>query len=342
MASRVKVIKEDKVGNYFSRPKTKRAFISTGSKVLDLALGGGWAEGLVSNVVGDKSTGKTLLAIEACANFAIKYDGKRPMQTVDEKTGKIKVVTAPLGKVFYRETESAFDQNYAGALGMPISRIDFGEGQLDTVEDFFEDMQRCIAKLKGVPGLYILDSLDALSDRAEMARDIDKGTYGTNKPKQLSEMFRRLVRAMQRANMTLIVISQVRSKIGIGFGRNTTRSGGRALDFYCSQVLYLQHIGAIVKAIKGIKRPTGIKIKSKCDKNKVALPLREAAFSLLFGYGINDRAACINWLKENRSPIKKEMIPKIKLAELHERVERRWWEIEDSFLPTKKKYGVEA
>lgn len=321
MVARTKLKSEpstERVGNYFARAKTKRQFIPTGCKVLDLALGGGWAEGLIANIVGDKSTGKTLLAIEACANFANKH---------------------PKGKIFYRETESAFDNDYAEALGMPIDRVDFGE-QLDTVEDWFEDMQRCLTKLKGAPGLYILDSLDALSDRAEMSRDIDKGTYGTNKPKQLSEMFRRLVRAMRKANMTLIVISQVRSKIGVSFGRNTTRSGGRALDFYAVQVLYLQYIGAITKAaLKGIKRPTGVKIKSRCDKNKVALPLREAGFSILFGYGINDRAACINWLKESKVPVRKQDLPKIKLAELHQRVEKRWWEIETAFLPTKRKYA---
>jgi recombination protein RecA len=304
-----------KVGNYFSRPKRKLQFLSTGCKVLDLALGGGWAEGRVINIVGDKSTGKTLLAIEACANFAIKY---------------------PKGRMYYREAEAAFDQDYAEALGMPVDRVDFGVNEMETVEDFFEDMSKVIAKAKDIPSLYIIDSLDALSDRAEMSREIDKGTYGANKPKQLSEMFRRLVRKMQRANITLMVISQVRSKIGISFGRNTTRSGGRALDFYSSQVLYLQHIGAISKTIKGIKRPTGIKIKSKCDKNKVSLPLREASFTLLFGYGINDRLACIDWLKENKSGLKET--EGIKTSVLHERVERRWYEIEDSFLPKRKKY----
>jgi predicted ATP-dependent serine protease len=52
-------------GNYFAHPKTKLKFIPSGCKLLDLALGGGWARGRVANIVGDKSTGKTLLCIEA-------------------------------------------------------------------------------------------------------------------------------------------------------------------------------------------------------------------------------------------------------------------------------------
>jgi RecA/RadA recombinase len=72
---RVKLVKAAKEranggGNYFTNPKTKLKFISTGCKMFDLALGGGWAENRISNIVGDKSTGKTLLCIEAAANFA--------------------------------------------------------------------------------------------------------------------------------------------------------------------------------------------------------------------------------------------------------------------------------
>src|SRR6476659_1259045 len=74
-------------GNYFSLPKNDVDFISSGCKMLDLALGGGWAEERIINIVGDKSSGKTLLCIEASANFAIKH-----------KKGKIR----------YRESERAF------------------------------------------------------------------------------------------------------------------------------------------------------------------------------------------------------------------------------------------
>jgi recombination protein RecA len=334
-----RVRSSEPTSNYFAHPKTSLKFIPSGCKTLDLALGGGWARGRVANIVGDKSTGKTLLCIEASANFSI---------------------VAPKGKIRYREAEAAFDNSYAKALGMPIERIDFGQNDkaFETIEDMFEDLDAIISKAKG-PELMIVDSLDALSDRAESERKIDEGTYGTAKAKLLSELFRRLVRKMNNKDVTLLIVSQVRDKIAtISFGRNTTRSGGRALDFYASQVLYLAHVGRIVKTVSGLKRPTGVKVQAKLDKNKVALPFREAAFSIRFGYGIDDAQACVDWLKETNSlklaGIKADEVSNYldymlsltveqeaqELAKLREIVERRWYEIEGKMLTPRAKYGA--
>lgn len=325
-------------GSYFAAPKSNLEFIPTGSKLLDLCLGGGWAEERVANIVGDKSTGKTLLCIEACANFLRKY---------------------PNGLLYYREAEAAFDREYAAALGMPVKSVVFGE-PLETVEDLFEDLVKVIeyaTRLKR-KALYILDSLDALSDRAELDRDMDEGTYGANKAKNLSQLFRRLVRKLAGAGVTVIIVSQIRSKIGdFGFGRKTTRSGGKALDFYASQVVYLQHVGQIPQTISGIKRIIGIEIKFMCDKNKISLPFRGGGFNIMFGYGIDDSASCVEWLKEAkglkllRLP-EKEIKPylvelqamndnsyRAELKDIHAAVETKWYEIETTFLPKRRKYN---
>jgi len=324
-------------GNYFAGPKANLSFIPSGCKLLDLALGGGWAEGRIGNVVGDKSSGKTLLCIEACANFANKYDD---------------------GNILYRECEAAFDEDYAAALGMPLDRVDFGKGLMNTVEDMFDDISDCLKLSRKEPSLYILDSLDSLSDRAEMERDMDEGTYGTDKARKLSQMFRRLTRDMANHHLTMIIVSQVRSKIGVSFGKTTTRSGGRALDFYASQVVGLANIGTVKRTMSKLERITGLKIKAKVEKNKVGLPLRDAEFEIKFGYGVDDLLACMEWLGEAGSlpelgvaqaKIKAWVRETNKLPDdeywdevkrVHELVERRWYEVEQTFLPTRKKYVV--
>jgi recombination protein RecA len=296
-------------GLYFSSPKTDIQFVSSGCTTLDLALGGGFARGRIANIVGDSSTGKTLLAIEASANF---------------------VLSEPKAIVRYREAESAFDQAYAAALGFPLDKVDFGE-PIETIEDMFEDLQKVVEGAKG-PELYIVDSLDALSDRAEMERDIDQGNYGAEKAKKLSQLFRRSVRGLAEKDVTVIIISQVRDNItAMPFAKKHTRSGGKALNFYASQVCWLTQIKKLDRTISNVKRIIGVQVKAVIEKNKIALPYREAVFDINFGYGIRDWNACAEFWKQ----VTGEIIPKdTPLEDLQKMVTKEWWELENKFLPT--------
>src|SRR5215469_8559513 len=121
--------KESKENGIYFGPKNLK-FVNTGCTLLNLVIsalgsGGGWPLGRVVNIVGDKSTGKTLLAEEAMANFLLAY---------------------PKGKVYYRESEAAFDTAYAKALGLNTDKVDFGPDGEDsiwsTIEDVFEDLDR--------------------------------------------------------------------------------------------------------------------------------------------------------------------------------------------------------
>lgn len=293
-------------GLYFSKPKTDIQFIRSGCTILDLALGGGWARRRVANVVGDSSSGKTLLMIEMAANFVMQ-----------EKKAIVR----------YRECEEAFDDAYAEALGFPLDKVDFGD-PIDTIEDVFEDLLKVIEGARG-PEAYIVDSLDSLSDREELARDIDKGTFGAAKAKKLSELFRRLIRALSSKDVTVFFVSQVRDNIGVMIGKKHTRSGGKALQFYSSQVLWLSQIGKIVREVKGIKRATGVNILAKVDKNKIGLPYREAQFPIKFAYGIDDYRACTDFLKTTKTDFSKD----VPIEDLQRLVSDKWWEIEREFLP---------
>jgi recombination protein RecA len=323
-------------GSYFARPNQTLTMIPSGSKLLDLALGGGWAKGRVSNVIGDKASGKTLLAIEACNNFCRMFKD---------------------GKPYYRESESAFDKPYAEALGMPLDRIDFGSKPFVAVEDMFDELSDVTKEAKHGPIFYVCDSLDALSDRGELERDMDEGSYGAAKAKKLSEMFRRVIQPLEDAGVTLFIISQIRDKVGaLAFQRKWTRTGGKALDFYSSQILFLIQEGLHKREKSGIERVVGVNVHAKMEKNKIGLPYREANFKIIFGFGIDDVDACLKWLKAHKSielmdlkdadiPHYKQRLEKMPDAEywvevkrLYTVVQKRWYEVETDFLPTRKKY----
>ena len=264
--------------NYFVDQKSPLEFIPTGAVVLDCVLGGGWPLGRVANLVGDSSSGKTLLAIEAMANFAKKW---------------------PRGRIFYRESESAFDDDYAAALGIPVDRVErLAPDEFATVEDFFEDLGRCIDETRKahIPSIYICDSLDALADEAELKLKFNEGSYGGTKPKQLGKLFRQKVSDVEASQMCLIIISQTRSKIGSMFPQKT-RSGGDALNFYASQILWLSHLGDVEKTRGGVKRVTGIDIRAKCTKSKISIPRRTCDFTITFGHGIDDMLSSLDFLE---------------------------------------------
>lgn len=333
MVERIKISKPSTGGGlYFSSPKKNIPFIPTGSKLLDLALGGGWARQRIANVIGDKSTGKTLLAIEACANFNF---------------------AVPKGRIRYRETEQAFDAPYAKAIGMPVDKVDFGD-PLDTVEDLFDDLT-AICKGAKSEELVIVDSLDSLSDRDELARGFDEASYGGQKAKYMSKMFRMLRRDLAASKVTVFIVSQIRDKMNAGYGKKTTRSGGRALDFYATHIVNLAYVGRVPKTVSGIKRSAGIKVEAFVEKNKISIPFREAAFRIMFGYGIDDTHACLEWLKlagrlkqlgiknvnEHMTQTNKlsDSDYRQELARIHACVEKNWYDIEQGFVPQRRKYG---
>ena len=330
-------------GIYYSAPLGLE-YVKSGSTLLDLcatnSVAGCWPLGRVSNVIGDKSTGKTLVAIEACANFYKQY---------------------PKGHIWYRETESAFDTSYAASIGMPVEHINKGEKKwtkFDTVEDVFDDLSEKIAATKkaGVPCLYIVDSLDALSDKAELKRKIEDRDY-PRKPALLSQLFRRKIREIEESQTHLMIISQIRTNIGAMFGDKTSRTGGRALDFYSSLVFKLAHIGQLSRTIKGEKRVTGVRIKAKCTKNKIGPAFRECEFILRFSYGIENYESSMEWLlarggakllgisaaaADTLVDDSAEWDPETysaREAELVEAVAETWMQIEKEFRPTRPKYG---
>jgi hypothetical protein len=185
-------------------------------------------------------------------------------------------------------------------MGLPLEISMTEPSQLRTVEDFYKDLDGFLDTLPGgnTPAMYVLDSLDALSDDAEVERDFDKGSYGAEKAKLLSKIFRLLVGKLTEKNCFLLVISQIRDKIGVMFGETKTRSGGHALDFYASQVVWLAQVQSLKRTVSGIERPYGVIIKAKNKKCKVGMPFRDAEFPLLFGYGIDDEVSMIKWLKD--------------------------------------------
>jgi len=326
-------------------------FLETGSTLLNLAasqkgVDGGWARGRIINIVGDGSSGKTLLSLEACAHafYGLK---KKPSR-----------LYPPIKDLFI------VYNNAEGVMDFPLEEMygdEFMNGiewiQTPIAEDFGEDYQRRVKALKtGQCLIYVVDSIDALVPRASadrmekiLNREKAPGSMGAEKAKFFSSgFFSHLCGLMEGKDSTLICISQVRQKIGVMFGETRYRTGGEALNFYTHQVCWLAHVGRLEKTFRSQKRTYGVDIKATFKRSKVAKPFRTAQFSILFDYGLDDINSMIDYLygkKEivwNDAKMKREEFiqlledPPDDLLRLRQAVEKDWLEVEAAIAPQRK------
>lgn len=276
--------------------KKEKKFIKTGSLLLDLALGGGILRGSIFNIFGDESTGKTLVAVS--------------VGVMAQKDG---------GYIVYDDAEGTLDIHRAvKVMGLDPERAIYRKDR--TVETLYKGLLSEVIKHKknmkksGKEDfcLYVLDSLDALHTNIS-ASVIEKATEEArkkgveveeldvsmrdklDKSAMMSWLLSVLGGELSSCDITLMVISQVRAKVGVMFGDKDDISGGKALKFYSSQRVQLYDIGKI----KIGDKIEGVKVRAKVKKNKVDKPFREAVFPIYFEYGIDDVESCIDFLREN-------------------------------------------
>lgn len=249
------------------------AFLGTGSTVLNCACTGnpfnGIGAGTVLLIAGGSDTGKTFIVLCACAEAANNPDFDNYDIVYDDVEAALAIkVTKMFGeKMAKRIRPPAVTQN-----GTPIYS--------NTVEDLTGNLvNHCRT---GKPFIYVVDSVDALTDTAELERTIEygrkvqelqnergeydadnpeegmtiiktEGSYKVNKPKILSEMLRTVCLELRRTGSILILISQLRDNVNArtAMFQPETRSGGRALKYYASHEIWLKNIKKINASAKG-------------------------------------------------------------------------------------------
>ena len=335
--------------------KTRVEFISTGSILLNLAMSGkgkdgGYARGRIVNLVGDGSSGKTLLALEACAQAY--YNLNKKATDLFPAVKKITIVYNNVEGVMDFPIEDMYGQEFVEAIEWV---------RFDTAETVGRDYLKRVKDLKkGEFLLYIIDSIDAMSSTASKKRAEDSikkdkdqdGSYGMEKQKYFSStLFPRACEYMEGKDATMICISQVRENINAGlFGAKHYRVGGKALDFYTHQVAWLAQIAKLSKEFRSTKKIYGVRTKAKLNRNKVAKPFREAEFDILFDYGVDDIGSMLTYMYGTARDIQWEgvdykRIDLIKHLEdnpkeydkLVEMVVQDWDEIEEIIKPKRKR-----
>lgn len=247
-------------------------WLSTGTFPLDAILGGGLPVGRITEVYGDTSTGKSLLAAQVAA--------------LAQEDGHI---------VVYVDTETAVSLPIMEAVGVDVDKLIYDSP--DTVEEVFELFDDAIeSKKKHSPDslmLLIWDSIAATSAGAEMKDPYGKATMAQH-ARLISQGLRKITRKISKGRVCALFLNQTRQKIGVMFGSKVATFGGKAVGFHSSVRVELR----LTRKIKDAGRVTGIETKATVVKNKVAMPFMSAVLPIFFGYGVDNALASFHWLKD--------------------------------------------
>lgn len=236
--------------------------ISTGALTLDTALGiGGLPRGRVVEIYGPESSGKSTLALTTVA-----------------KAQAMGLTCA------YIDAEHALDPVYMQEVGVDLDNLllaqpDYGEQGLDILDRLLRT---------GEIGVIVIDSVAALVPKAELDGEMEQAHMGLQ-ARMMAKALRKVTGLAAQHNTLIIFLNQLRNKIGVMFGNPETTPGGMSLKFYSS-------VRIDVRKKEDLKNKagelTGIRVKAKIIKNKMAPPMKITEFNINYAQGI-DEYGCV-------------------------------------------------
>jgi len=272
----------NKPGKKFYTPIDVNKVVSTGSTLLDLNIsggrirGGGIPGGIMVEIFGPASSGKTALLVDIGAS-------------VQNKGGDVDII----------DPEARLDKEYTRIYGLELPkdryyRFDLVEEVFDFIKDQWNPVNPDVINMLGC------DSIAALSTEMEMG-DGDK--RGQKKAKDLHSGCRTSARVISKDNKLVVFTNQ---QLDGEYGPTT--SGGKAVGFYSSLRLQVKFKKKITKdkdftASTGAKKVSvsksiGIESEVTVIKSSIDDSYRQSPLYIIGGVGIDDVRANLQWLKE--------------------------------------------
>ena len=243
--------------------------ISTGSyalnKIISGKYNGGVPIGMITQFIGQASTAKTVF-------------GTHILREAQRK-GYYSIII---------DSENAYSPKFAVTLGIDPEKLIYAAPP--TVEDCFDTIQKTIEAIReedtDTPIVVFYDSLAVSPSKAEMDSEGYEGNnmQGAVRAKTIGAALRKINPILRPKNVALVLVNQIRTKVGVMYGDpRTSAAGGNALDYYLGVNLETAKTDTIGEK----DNPTGIRGKVRNKKNKIIEPFKSCEFELVFNEGLN-------------------------------------------------------
>lgn len=268
------VINKLRNAGLLSEEPTDLGFVSTGSYALNwvisgMARKGGIPIGRITQFYGEASTAKTVFATHILKDAQDK--------------GYYAVLI---------DSENSYSSEFAETLGLDPEKLIYAAP--DTLEDCFHTIETIVDDIRKVdldtPIVVAYDSLAVSPCKKELEADNfdSDNMIGALRAKLTGAALRRINTQVLKKKFALVVINQIRSKVGVMYGNpETLASGGNSLEFYLgvSMKTISNKTKDIIKDDNGV--PIGIQGRLANKKNKCSHPFRSCEFKLLYDKGLD-------------------------------------------------------
>lgn len=221
---------------------------------LNYQMGGGIPFGKIVEIMGEESSGKSLMAY----NFA-------------------KCCQQMGGHVIWVDAEQSWMNSWAEQNGLDLSCVTvLNDTQIETISDALADLAIYYRSqlVNNEPILIVIDSIAALDSADTInSKMADQKAEMGSRAKMLYKMFRIRFELFYKLGVSMLCINQLRTALNVGFGKdNATTPGGAALKFYASIRLATYSGRTLTVKVKGKEKRAGKYVTIRMIKNKVSPP----------------------------------------------------------------------
>ena len=260
-------------------------FVGTGNYALNKIISGDYTKGIpigmITQFIGESSTAKTVFGTHILKEAQAK--GYYSMMV---------------------DSENAYNPEFATHLGIDPKNLIYSAPE--TLEQCFQVIEDTIKAIresdKDTPIVVVYDSIAVSPSKAEYEAENYEGNnmVGAIRAKSTGACLRKMNPLMRKHKVALVIINQIRNKVGVMYGSpDTAAAGGKSLEYY---------LGVNLKCISNktsdlikddLKNVIGIEGKIRNTKNKCSIPFKECEFELLFDEGLNPYTGVLKQLESD-------------------------------------------